>query len=108
MALGSGESDQTMVARADIGVSNCVGLEIMSRCGQVVLINGSIGDLMPLIKLSRAATWLGAQNLLWAYLFNAGVIALALGRVISLEVAIVASAASPLVPLINAWRLKVK
>ena len=108
LAFGSGESDQAMVARADIGVSNCTGLDIMSRRGQAILVNGDAGDILPLIKLSRAATWIGSQNLIWGYLFNAAFMALALGRVVSLEAAIVASAASPLVPLLNAWRLKTK
>jgi len=108
LALGSGESDQAMVARADIGVSNCTGLDIMSRRGHVALINGDISHIVPLIFLSRSATRIGAQNMLWAYLFNAAFIALALGRAVSLEVAVIASAASSLVPLLNAWRLKAK
>lgn len=106
LTIGSGQSDEAMVGRADVGVSNCSGRDIAGSRGQVVLLNGYLGDVIWLIKLGRAAALVLAQNFAWAYIYNAAILLMAVKRVLPLEAAIAASAAAPLVPLLNAFRVR--
>ncbi len=106
LALGSGQSDQAMIGHADIGVSNVTGCEIADRRGQVIMLNGRLSDAVELIKRGRSAALGGGQNLIWAYLFNISLVAMALVRALPTEAVIAAAAAAPLVPYLNSLRIR--
>jgi len=106
--VGDGINDAAALGAADIAVAMAGGADVAVLSADVVLTrDGSPLSAMPaLMTLASATRRVIAQNLAWAFTYNAVAIPLAVAGRLSPVVAAAAMAASSLAVVANSWRLR--
>ncbi len=103
--VGDGINDAPVLARADLSVSFTTAAPLAQHQAELLLLGGRLATLVDARRLARRTMRIVTENLVFAALYNAVCIPLALAGLLPPWLAGLGMAASSLVVVLNALRL---
>lgn len=79
MYIGDGINDAIAISKAHVGVAVSNASDIAKQAGDVVVTSNSLLSIKELFELSKAVMSKAKTNLVWAFIYNASLIPIAMG-----------------------------
>ncbi len=103
--VGDGINDAPVLAGADASIAPAHGAQLAQTSADLIMLGDSLRPIVTALGLSRATMRVVRQNLIWAVVYNATALPLAVAGFVPPWLAAIGMSASSLVVVLNALRL---
>ena len=103
--IGDGINDAPVLAGADTSIAPGHGALLAQTSADVIMLGNSLAPVMTALQLSNATMRIVRQNLVWAVVYNATALPLAMAGMVPPWLAAIGMSASSLIVVLNALRL---